>query len=303
MAVLTMNRDNRPADVPADLLPVGAKLPTKAYLKSMWERRDFIVAVPLGQLRAQNQNTVFGNFWHLLNPVLLAGVYYLIFGVLFPAGSRGGIENYAGYLITGIFGFTYLNKGIMAGTRTVTANLSLIQQISFPRSALPLSAMVVETVAQGPAIIALIFLVLITGSPFSLTWLLLIPTILIQAVFLLGCCFFVARATFHFRDVEQLLPFLLRIWMYMSGLFFALSLVVDKLASYPDWLWLRTVFELNPAWLFMALWRNAMLGTVGEPVGAAPWWYWAAACAWALATVVAGFFWFRANETEYSRGG
>lgn len=292
----------RPADVPEGLIAVGRRLSTRAYLRLMWERRDFMITVPLGQLRAQNQNTFLGSFWHLLNPLMLAGVYYLIFGILFPA-VRDNFDNYAGYLVTGIFGFTYLNKGIMAGTRTVTANLSLIQQISFPRAALPVSAMVVETVAQGPAIIALCGLVLITGSPVAWTWLLLIPVIFIQATFLLGCCFFVARATFHFRDVEQLLPYLLRLWMYMSGLFFPLSFVTRKLVEHPDWQWVGTAFQLNPAWLFMSLWRTAMEGIADPELGAAPGWYWLAACAWALGTLIAGFYWFRANETEYSRGG
>lgn len=302
--VIALGRgDERPADVPADLQRVGGRQRLGPYLRSMWERRDFIVTVPLGQLRAQNQNTVFGNLWHLLNPLLLAGVYYVIFGILFPVGGRGEITNYAGYLITGIFGFTYLNKGIMAGTRTVTANLSLIQQINFPRAALPLSATIVETVAQGPAVLALVALVAITGTPPSWNWLLLLPAIAIQAVFLLGACLLVARATFHFRDIEQLLPFLLRLWMYLSGLFFSLDLVVDKLLQHPEWLWLRTAFELNPAWLFMSLWRTAMLGTVGPPVHAAPPWYWAAAVAWSVGLLVVGFLFFRANESEYSRGG
>lgn len=299
MAALLRARP-RPDDVPADLIEIGQVRPLRLYLSDMWDRRDFIAAVPLGQLRAQNQNTMFGSFWHLLNPVLLAGVYYLIFGILFPQ-VRDGFTNYAGYLISGIFGFTYLNKGMMAGTRAITTNMTLIQQINFPRSALPLSSTIVETVAQGPAVIALAFLVMLTGTTPSWSWLQLVPVLLIQSIFLLGCCFFVARATFHFRDTEQLLPYLLRIWMYVSGLFFPLTFVVEA-AEARNIEWLITVFEWNPAWLFMALWRGAMVGSIGPPLHDAPLWYWGAASLWAVVTLVAGFTFFRANESEYSRG-
>jgi teichoic acid transport system permease protein len=300
MAVALRSEKRRPDDIPADLQQIGRVKPLIPYLKDMWARRDFIVAVPLGQLRAQNQNTLFGSFWHLLNPVLLAGVYYLIFGVLFPLNSQE-FDNFAGYLVTGIFGFTYLNKGIMAGTRTVTTNMALIQQINFPRAALPVSAVIVETVAQGPAVIALMVLVVITGTVPSLTWFLIIPVLLIQSVFLLGCCFFVARATFHFRDTEQLLPYMLRIWMYVSGLFFPLTYVITA-GQERNIEWIVTLFQWNPAWLFMALWRGAMVGDIGPPLHQTPLWYWGAASLWAVVALVGGFIFFRANESEYSRG-
>lgn len=317
MAVALRTND-RPPDVPADLQPVGGKRPLDLYLRDLWDRRDFIVAVPLGQLRAQNQNTVFGSFWHLLNPVLLAAVYYLVFGIILP-GGRLGYDNYAGYLITGIFAFNYLNKGMMAGTRTVTSNVALIQQIHFPRAALPLSAVIVETIAQGTAVLALFGLVWFAGTPPMLSWLLLIPVMAIQSVFLLGACLIVARATFHFRDVEQLLPYILRLWMYLSGLFFALDFV-RQAALDAGVTWLVTVFEWNPAWIFMSLWRQAMLGNIGpseavtriDPatgmevadriIATAPGWYWGAAIGWSVGLLVFGFLWFRANESEYSRG-
>ena len=58
----------------------------------MWSRRAFTVAMPMEQVRSTHQNTLFGNVWHLANPVLSVAVYFLVFG-LFLNVSRD-IDNY-----------------------------------------------------------------------------------------------------------------------------------------------------------------------------------------------------------------
>lgn len=298
-----------PADgeIPEGLVEIGVVPSLPEYLRQMWDRRDFILTVPLGQLRAQNQNTVFGQAWHLLNPLLLAGVYYLVFGIIFP---QTRVENYAAYLVIGIITFNFTNKVMMGGTRTVINNQSLIKQIRFPRASLPLSSAIAESYAQWPAMASMLAIVLIvTGfDPPTWEWLLLVPAYVIQTVFNLGLAFLTARMTFHFRDIENLLPFLIRIWMYTSGLFFPLQWVIDK-AEANDVPWFVDVFEANPLWIFMTLARDALLdcedptllvpGTVCS-VDAPPH-YWWMAIGWAVVALVGGFLYFRANESEYAR--
>ncbi|SVE17685.1 uncharacterized protein METZ01_LOCUS470539, partial [marine metagenome] len=74
-----------PADQPADgLFPVGQSTPLGEYLRELWARRDYIVRVPLADLRSQNANTLLGGIWLVLNPLLQVGVYFLVFGVIMP---------------------------------------------------------------------------------------------------------------------------------------------------------------------------------------------------------------------------
>jgi teichoic acid transport system permease protein len=259
----------------------------RAYLRDIWDRRDFVVTVPLGELRAQNQNTVLGSFWHLLNPLFLAGVYYLVFGVIFNA--QRGIENYPAFLIIGIFIYTYTGKAATSGARTVVANVKLIQSINFPRSVLPIAAMLAEAYAQLPAVLTMLVLVWLTGGSPSLAWLLIVPALLVQSLFNLGLAFFAARLTFHFRDVQQLLPYLLRVWMYLSGLFYTAEFVLPRAGPT-----LTTVFKANPLYEYMTIARDALIGPGFDPA------MWAAATAWAVVVFVAGFLFFRAYEAEYS---
>lgn len=291
--------------MPPHLKQIGAQPSLGEYLRDLWAHRDFLITVPLGELRAQNQNSVLGNFWHLLNPLLLAGVYYLVFGVILAA--RRDIAYYPAFLIVGLMTFSYISKMIQAGARTVVANLRLIQSIRFPRASLPLASTLSETIAHGPALLTMMVLVMLTSHVASdpttgaalpaiwpsFSWLLLLPATLLAALFGLGLAFVTARATFHFRDVQQLLPYLLRIWMYLSGLFYSVDFVSDRLGEGTVWV---AVFKANPMWQFFRIFRDILID--GVFVG----WIWASATAWSLASFLIGFAWFRVHEVDYSRG-
>ncbi len=317
----------RPADFPASPPPglkrIGAKPTLREYVRDLIDHRDFLVTVPLGELRAQNQNSVLGSFWHLLNPLLLAGVYYLIFGIIFQAAND--IPYYPAFLIVGIMTFTYIGKVMQSGARTVVANLKLIQSIQFPRASLPIATGISEFIAHLPAVLTMMVLVIITshfaqdptapqGVARSLpaiyptwSWLLLIPATLIMSLFGLGLALFTARATFHFQDVQQLLPYTLRIWMYLSGMFYNIDFVAKKAHGH---YWIVQLFKANPMYEFFAMFRGALIGVNIHTVGSTKTLVydsfdpkvWAMATAWAVVTVVAGFLYFRAHETEYGRG-
>jgi teichoic acid transport system permease protein len=287
-----------PADVPAGLKRIGVAPSLREYLADLWAHRDFLVTVPLGELRAQNQNSALGNAWHLLNPLLLAAVYYLVFGVILNA--QRGVDYYAAFLIIGIMTYTYIGKIIQAGARTVVSNLKLIQSIRFPRASLPLAATISETIAHGPALLTMFALVTLTSlaepelPPIwpHWGWLLVVPATVIMAVFSFGLALFTARATFHFRDVQQVLPYLLRIWMYLSGMFYPLTFVADRAAGRE---WMVTLFEANPLWMFFRIFREALIEGTWTPS------VWGWATLWSFAIAIAGFAYFRANEAEYGR--
>lgn len=272
-----------------DLYPVGAPLGLREYAAAVWLRRDFILQVPLGRLRAQTHSTVLGGLWHLLNPLLFASIYYFVFGVVFE--GRDEIPNYAAFLIAGLFSFLYTQRVATTGARAITGNRSLIGQVNFPRVVLPLSATIAESISHLWAVAALLGIVLLTGEPITVAWLLLLPVLFLQCLFNFGLALVVARLGFHFRDVEQFLPYALRMWMYLSGIFYTLGFVSERLGDN----WILALFEWNPAYAFATLTRSALLEQ--HSAGGQEW---LVAATWALALVVAGFFFFRAREIDYA---
>lgn len=278
---------------PPALVEVGVEPGFRDYLRRVWARRDFILTIPLGQLRAQNQNSVLGSAWHLLNPLLLAFVFYLVFGVLFDAGRE--IDNFPAFLIIGIFIFTFTQKVVMSGARAITTNLALIRSVNFPRVCLPIASSLGETYAQLAAVAVMLVVVILTGVVPTAWWLLLVPIMAMQTLFNVGLALVVARLTFHYRDIENLMPFVFRLWLYLSGVFFSIDFVARQ-ARERGLDWVVPLAEANPVYVYMTLVRNVLIDV---PAATSSWLY---AVGWALVSLTCGFQFFRAHEAEYGRG-
>jgi teichoic acid transport system permease protein len=286
-----------PPEIPTDpsamwsnVSEVGTRLPLRTYLREVWRRREFAVTVPLGELRAQNQDTVLGQLWHLLNPMMLIGIYYFIFQVILEVESRRGIDNYLAFLTVGVITYNYTRSSMQAGARMIVKSRRLVQSINFPRAILPMSAMVSETISHLYALPVMFIVVVIsdlTDDPIvpMWSWLLVIPALLAQLLFNFGLAMMVARLAFHFRDVQQFLPYALRLGMYASGVIIPLSIVPNQQ--------LRRVLELNPVYNLIEMMRNAVLGGGFDPQ------VWLLGWGWALGSLVLGFWYFRRAENEY----
>ncbi len=268
-----------------ELRPIDARTPLRRYFQDVWARRDFAITVPLGQLRARHQDTALGQLWHLMNPLLLTFVYWLIFGVI--ADVSRGMDNYLGFLIAGVIPYQFTSKSISQGARLIVSNRSLIQSVHFPRAILPLSAVIGEVVAYASAVVVMLVVMVLTGEQVTAWWLLVVPITMVQAVFNLGLAMCFSRLAFHFRDIQQMLPYVLRLTFYLSGILFPLGRFIE---SGPG-----RLLIYNPIHVFIELIRQATMDGTTDPQ------LWLLFGGSALVLVVGGFVFFRAAETEYGR--
>jgi teichoic acid transport system permease protein len=277
-----------------DLIPLGRALPLRVYLRSLWERRQFAISVPAGELRSKHMNTLLGNVWHLLNPILQVGVYFLIFGLLL--NTKRGVENFLPFLAIGVFSFGYMQRSITACASSIISNQGLIRSLSFPRAILPISAVVRETIAFLPALGLLLVLNGFPPEGARVTWPLIVPLTLLMAMFSLGAGFILARLTDGVQDVSNLLPFLFRLSFYVSGILYAVERWVPE--RYADWL---PVIALNPFYAFISQMRHALMTTYRADPIIDPW-LWLSVLVYPVVFLVGGFLFFRAGEHRYGRG-
>lgn len=268
------------------LVPMGRKRPLGRYLAEAWQRRDFAVALPMAELRAQNMDTVLGNLWHVMNPLLLVGVYFLVFGVALSVDR--GVENFLAFLAVGVFTYHYSQKTMMAGAKSVAANEGLLRSFQFPRALLPASTVIGQTLAFLPAVAIMLLMALATGEPPRPAWFLLVVVFALQALFNLGGTFVLARLADRFRDVQNVLPFAFRLVFYLSGVLYLAEEFVP--AS------VLPLLNGNPFYVFVTLARAPVLGDQVGPV------LWLSAVAWAFGLFLVGFWYFRAAEHRYGRG-
>ena len=271
---------------PATLVPVGDVPRLVPYLRDAWRYRDFTMSLAVADARSKHVDTVFGNIWQLINPALLVGVYYLIFGVIFDVTR--GMDNYLGFLVVGVFLFSFIRKSTGSGASAVVNNRSLIQSIRFPRVVLPVATTLAELITFLPSVGVVVAVALLTGEQAHPIWLLLAPLAGLLFVFNVGLAMAASRFTVHFRDLEEMLPFLLRLWFYMSGVLYPVSRIGEQLGG--TW---QIIFEANPANVYITIGREAILD------GTTSWELWVSGAAWAVGLVVVALVFFRRHELEY----
>jgi len=268
----------------AGLIELSRRPPLRVYLRSLWARREFALLVPLGEMRQRNMDTLLGSSWHLLNPLFQAGIYYLLFGVLLQ--QRAEVDNYPAWLIIGLFLFGLTQKSVQSSARIIVTKAQMLRSLNFPAGILPISVNLSEILAFVPAVLVLLFVVVATGERPSIIWVLLLPLLLLQVVMNLGLSLAVARMTVHFRDLDNLLNHLLRMWMYFSGVLFPIDLAPEG--------WIRELLRINPPHTFLATARGLLLdGTLD--VRSATW-----AAGWAVVAIVGGLLFFHRYEGRYS---
>lgn len=256
-----------------------------AYLQSLLDRGDYMTYSALNELRSRQMTSLLGNLWHLLNPLLQIGVYFVIFGLVLEV-DRG--DNYLAFLSIGIFVFGFTQRSTMSGAGSIQNNKGLLNAFSFPRALLPVTSTLTEMFATLAPIIVIYIVALISGGAPTWSWLALVPLMALQLVFNFGAALMAARATNSVRDISQILPFIFRLLLYMSGVLFP----VTQYTEGKSWAWL---FDINPIYCIITLTRWSVLG------GEFRLDLFVTFVVWSVAMAAAGLMWFRSGEGDYGR--
>jgi teichoic acid transport system permease protein len=266
----------------------GARPGIVDYTRQLWGRRHFISAFSTANNAVGYSASFLGQAWQLLTPLLNAGVYYLIFGVLLH--TKRGVHNYVAFLVIGIFIFTFTQSSLIGGARAISSNVGLTRVLHFPRAVLPVSSTLVALQRLVYSMLIMLPIVLITGERPRWQWLLLVPAIALQSMFCLGLAFFIARIGAKIPDTSQLLPFLIRTWLYVSGVFYSIHTFAADHAH-----WVKVVLQVNPGAVYVELVRAAL---IEGPRGDHLWWL---AAGWAVGVLAAGYLFFWQAEEQYGR--
>ncbi|MFF5012812.1 ABC transporter permease [Streptomyces sp. NPDC001165] len=273
----------------------GARPSLTEYVRQLWGRRHFILAFSQAKLTAQYSQAKLGQLWQVATPLLNAAVYYFIFGVILHASRGMSKDVYIPFLVTGVFVFTFTQSSIMSGVRAISGNLGLVRALHFPRASLPVSFSLQQLQQLLFSMIVMFIVAIGFGSWPSLSWLLIVPVLVLQFLFNTGLALIVARMGAKTPDLAQLMPFILRTWMYASGVMFSISKMME---GRPEWV--VRLLQVNPAAVYMDLMRFALIDGYGA--SNLPPHVWAIALFWAVAAFAGGFVYFWKAEERYGRG-
>ena len=257
--------------------------PLRPYLSELWSRRHFAVELARANLRSQQFNTVLGQLWLILNPLFLAFVFYLLVNIV-RDGDRG--SGFFAHLMLGLFTYRLVSVSVKQGARSVVGGGRLILNAAFPRALLPISSVLTAFVRFLPMLAIYAVVHVATGLPISLELLWAFPILALALVLSLGGAMLSATAQVYFRDLANILPYFLRISLYLAPVLYYADEVPDRL---------QPLLALNPLY--------GLLGSLSEAVnqGTTP----SAvllglAVAWPLTIFLAGALVFLAKEREFA---
>ena len=261
--------------------------PVATYARELWRRREFAIEMSKANLRSANTLTVFGQVWLVLNPLLLASVYFILVQVL-SGGGRG--MPYFAKLTAGLFTFYFVAGAMSTGAASVVGGGTLLLNTAFPRLLMPFSAVRTAFFRFLPTAPVYLVFHLLAGKGFSLAMLAALPFLFLLVVFSLGLAAFFATLQVYFRDTTSFMPYVNRMWLYLSPVLWTIDDIPARFSGLTD---LAAI--LNPLFSLLGGFTEALVESKVPPLSV-----WVAAVCWAFGTFAVGSLFFMSREREFA---
>lgn len=213
--------------------------------------RDLIYILTIKEIKTRYKNNVLGYFWSLANPLAYAIIFYFAFGIIF----RFKMENYALFLICGLFPWQWLNNSAVTSANVFLSNANLIKKAIFPRYIVVIASCFQEGFHFLMTIPIILLFMLFFDVEINSMLLLAIPVLLlIQFILVIGLSLIIGTLNVFFRDINYIVQVFFQMMFYMTPILYPLSKIPEEYVGY---------MMLNPFLPIISCWREIFLyGTV-----------------------------------------
>jgi lipopolysaccharide transport system permease protein len=212
-------------------------------VKTLFSYRELLFSLTKKELKVKYRGSVLGFFWSLLNPILTMLVYTFVFSIVL----RGGIEQFAVFLICALLPFNFLSNSVNYGAGCIISNGNLVNKIYFPREIIPLSIVLSNLVNFFFELAALFIVLGVMGYRFYIYLYLLPVLIFIQFFLVVGMTFLVSALNVFFRDLQHLITIIMMVWFFGTPIIYPLSMVPEKFQIF---------LKINPMTIYADYYRN-----------------------------------------------
>lgn len=221
--------------------------------RELFGRRRLIRYLVGAEMKRTHANTALGQVWWVLDPLLQMLVYVVLVAVIL----RRGTPDYPLFLFAAILPWKWFSTTLNDATISVTQRNSLIRQIQFPKLVLPAAATFAGTVSFFVSLIALALIYVAYLHRLG-PWLLFLPVIaFVQLVFTLAMAIALAAINAFYRDIQNVLRHVVRLWFYLSPGLYSLDLLPEGT--------IKTLLSLNPFAVLFEAYRHVIYGTPEGP--------------------------------------
>ncbi len=250
-------------------------------ITAMQKYRFLIKQLVDRDFKAKYKRSVLGVFWSFLNPLLNMAVQYVVFSNLF----KFDIPNFPVYLLCGNVIFSYFSESCGMALTSIVGNASLITKVYVPKYIYPLTRILSSLINLLISMIPLIAVALISGLLPTPAYILALYVFVCLALFCLGMGLLLSAAMVFFRDIQFLWGVLTTIWMYLTPIFYPVSILPEGI---------KGIVEANPLYYYVTFVRTCIMdGVSPEPA------MYVQCLLYAIAALVTGAWVFKKNQDKF----
>jgi lipopolysaccharide transport system permease protein len=220
----------------------------------LWRWRELFISLILRDIAVRYKQTVIGIAWVVVQPLATVAIFSFLLGKIGNVPT-GGLP-YPLFAFAAMVPWQVFSRALLEGSMSLASNRSLLTKVYFPRILLPAAA-VFGGIADFVVTFA-ILLILMLWFGFMPGWqIVLVPFLLVLALLTsLGVAIWCSALNVLYRDVQIVLPFFVQIWLYLTPVFYPVSVIPEQ--------W-RALYAMNPMVTVTESFRWAVLGGTAVP--------------------------------------
>ena len=253
-------------------------------LKELWHYRELIYFLTWRDIKVRYKQAVLGIAWSVLQPVLTTAIMTVVFGLLLKVNSDG--LPYPVFALSALLPWHLFQLSLQKSSISLVGNANLLTKVYFPRVIIPFSSVLAAMVDFGISLVLLFITMAIYRLPLTWNVLWVIPLTLLTVLAALAVGLWLSALNVQYRDVQQMVPFLIQIWMYATPIVYPITTIPEGTFRY--------IYSLNPMVGVVQGFRWAFFG------GTPPDMTLIISSAAVLVLLVTGLFFFRRMEKTFA---
>lgn len=209
-------------------------------MKDLYQHGDLIWYLVMRDLRVRYRRSTLGLLWTMLQPLLMMLVLHIVFSSVF----RFELYRYPVYALAGILFWNFFQQSIVASMNSLRGNAGILQKLPVPKAVFPIATVISGVLNLCLALVPLFAILIITGHPLEPALLFLPVSILLAAVFTLGAGLLLSPLAVFFSDVVELVGVVLMLLMYLTPVFYPMSIVPEQFRWLVRFNPIRSVLEV-----------------------------------------------------------
>ncbi len=199
-------------------------------LQDIIESRKLLWMLVKRELRSRYAGSNIGAFWNLIHPIVLIGIYVLIFSSLM--GTKMGADNsrlgYTIHLCAGIIPWFLFSEIISRCSSVLMENSNLLKKLALPQEVLFLSVFITSLIVHSISLLALMILLLLMGVSLSPVVLFAYPILVALGLTALGIGMMLSVVTLFVRDIGQVTQIVLQLLFWSLPIVYPISIITSE---------------------------------------------------------------------------